>query len=69
MLLSGGSATVNDLTGMNIVAAILLLPLGVVIYTLFGGIKATFLTDYAHTVVLIVIIFILHLLLGPRPRN
>ena len=58
MLLSGGSATVNDLTGMNIVAAILLLPLGVVIYTLFGGIKATFLTDYAHTVVLIVIIFI-----------
>ena len=34
------------------------LPLGVVIYTLFGGIKATFLTDYAHTVVLIVIIFI-----------
>ena len=31
---SGGSATVNDLTGMNIVAAILLLPLGVVIYTL-----------------------------------
>ena len=34
MLLSGGSATVNDLTGMNIVAAILLLPLGVVIYTL-----------------------------------
>ncbi|KHC83242.1 solute:sodium symporter (SSS) family transporter [Candida albicans SC5314] len=58
MLLSGGSATVNDLTEMNIVAAILLLPLGVVIYTLFGGIKATFLTDYAHTVVLIVIIFI-----------
>lgn len=42
MLLSGGSATVNDLTEMNIVAAILLLPLGVVIYTLFGGIKATF---------------------------
>ncbi|EMG46952.1 Urea active transporter, putative, partial [Candida maltosa Xu316] len=43
---------------MHPVAAILLLPLGVVVYTLFGGIKATFLTDYAHTVVLIIIIII-----------
>ncbi|KAK6463274.1 urea active transport protein [Scheffersomyces coipomensis] len=58
MLLTGGSAVVNDLTGMNTVAACLLLPLGVVIYTLFGGIRATFLTDYAHTVVMIVIILI-----------
>lgn len=58
MLLSGGSAVVNDLTGMHIVAACLLLPLGVVIYTLFGGIKATFLTDYAHTVIMIIIIMI-----------
>ncbi|KAK6198817.1 urea active transport protein [Scheffersomyces amazonensis] len=58
MLLTGGSAVVNDLTGMNTVAACLLLPLGVLLYTLFGGIKATFLTDYAHTVVLVVIIFV-----------
>lgn len=58
MLLTGGSAVVNDLTGMHVVAAILLLPLGVVIYTLFGGIKATFLTDYVHTVVIIVIILV-----------
>lgn len=55
MLLSGGLAVVHDLTGMNVVAACLLLPLGVVIYTLFGGIKATFLTDYAHTVVIVVL--------------
>ncbi|KAG7194990.1 uncharacterized protein KQ657_004102 [Scheffersomyces spartinae] len=58
MLLTGGSAVVSDLTGMHTVAACLLLPLGVVIYTLFGGIKATFLTDYAHTVVIIVILMI-----------
>ncbi|EGW35056.1 urea active transport protein [Spathaspora passalidarum NRRL Y-27907] len=58
MLLTGGSAVVSDLTGMHAVAACLLLPLGVVIYTLFGGIKATFLTDYAHTVVMVVIIII-----------
>jgi len=58
MLLAGGSATVNFLTGMHPVAAIFLLPLGTVIYTLFGGIKATFLTDYAHTIVIVVIIFV-----------
>ncbi|RCK60671.1 Urea active transporter [Candida viswanathii] len=58
MLLAGGSATVNDLTGMHPVAACLLIPLGVVVYTLFGGIKATILTDYAHNVVMIVVIMI-----------
>lgn len=58
MLLTGGSAVVHDLTGMNTVAACLLLPLGVVIYTLFGGIKATFLTDYAHTVVIVIIMLV-----------
>ncbi|KAI8980332.1 Sodium:solute symporter family-domain-containing protein [Pilobolus umbonatus] len=56
MLLLGGSAVVNYLTGMNIIAACFLLPLGVVVYTLFGGIKATFMSDYAHTVVIFVII-------------
>ncbi|SCU94936.1 LADA_0G12398g1_1 [Lachancea dasiensis] len=56
MLLTGGSAVVTDLTGMNPIAACFLLPVGVIVYTLFGGIKATFLTDYVHTVVIIVII-------------
>lgn len=58
MLLTGGSAVVHDLTGMNIVAACLLLPLGVVVYTLFGGIKATFLTDYAHTIAIVIIMLV-----------
>lgn len=39
MLLTGGSAVVNSLTGMPTAAACFLLPVGVVIYTLFGGIK------------------------------
>lgn len=56
MLLTGGSAVVSDLTGMHTVAACFLLPVGVVLYTICGGIKATFLTDYVHTVVIIVII-------------
>lgn len=47
MLLLGGSAVVNYLTGMNTIAACFLLPVGVVVYTLFGGIKATFMSDYA----------------------
>lgn len=58
MLLTGGSAVVGYLTGMPTAAACFLLPVGVVIYTLFGGIKATFLTDYVHTVMILIIIFL-----------
>jgi SSS family transporter len=56
MLLTGGSAVVHSLSGMHIAAACFLLPIGTIIYTMFGGIKATFLTDYAHTVAVIIII-------------
>jgi SSS family transporter len=58
MLLTGGSAVVTALTGVPTAAACFLLPLGVVIYTMFGGIKATFLTDYVHTLILLVILLI-----------
>lgn len=58
MLLTGGSAVVTSLTGMPTAAACFLLPVGVVMYTMFGGIKATFLTDYVHTVMILIIIFI-----------
>ena len=46
------------LTGMPTAAACFLLPIGVVLYTIAGGIKATFLTDYVHTVMILIIIFI-----------
>lgn len=49
MLLAGGSAVANALTGVPVAAACFLLPVGVVVYTAFGGIKATFITDYIHT--------------------
>jgi Na+/proline symporter len=45
-------------SSQNTVAACFLLPIGVIIYTMFGGIKATFLTDYVHTVMLLVIILV-----------
>ena len=41
MLLTGGSAVVTSLCGVPTVAACYLLPIGVVLYTMFGGIKAT----------------------------
>ncbi|KAJ5142669.1 uncharacterized protein N7515_001456 [Penicillium bovifimosum] len=58
MLLTGGSAVMTSLTGVPTAAACFLLPIGVVLYTLFGGIKATFITDYMHTVVILVVIFL-----------
>jgi len=58
MLIVGGSATVNALTGMHTIAAIFLLPIGVVAYTVVGGLKATILTDWAHTFILLIIIIV-----------
>ena len=52
MLILGGSATVSDLTGMSTVAACYLIPLGVSIYVLTGGMRATLIADYSHTLVL-----------------
>jgi urea-proton symporter len=56
MLILGGSATVTDLTGMSTLAACFLIPLGVVIYVVIGGMRSTLLADYAHTTVLFAII-------------
>ncbi|KAL1854563.1 urea active transporter [Paecilomyces lecythidis] len=58
MLLTGGSAVMTALTGVHTAAGCFLLPIGVVLYTLFGGIKATFVTDYIHTIFIVVIIFV-----------
>ncbi|RDW79313.1 sodium:solute symporter family protein [Aspergillus mulundensis] len=55
-LLLGGSAVVTALTGMNVYAAVFLIPLGVCIYVVLGGLRATFLCDYTHTVIVMVII-------------
>ncbi|KAM5537057.1 hypothetical protein V8D89_009203 [Ganoderma adspersum] len=58
MLILGGSATVTALTGMNTIAACFLIPLGVAIYVVVGGMRATLLCDYTHTSVLFAIIFV-----------
>ncbi|KAI0403130.1 Na+/solute symporter [Xylaria palmicola] len=61
MLVVGGSATVSALTGMHTIAAIYLLPVGVIAYTMVGGLKATILTDWIHTFILLIIIIIFSL--------
>ncbi len=54
MLILGGSATVSALTGMNTDVASILIPLGVIIYTMAGGLKATFIASYFNTAVILI---------------
>eukprot|EP00934_Nitzschia_sp_Nitz4_P001749 Nitzschia sp. Nitz4//scaffold454_size8830//428//2827//NITZ4_009112-RA/size8830-augustus-gene-0.5-mRNA-1//-1//CDS//3329552282//1749//frame0 len=65
MLLLGGAATVEALTGMDYRLASFLIPWGVILYTASGGLQATFLASYIHTViiyaVLITMIFIVYI--------
>lgn len=42
MLILGGAAVVNALTGVDLYAASMLIPVGVILYTAAGGLKATF---------------------------
>jgi Na+/proline symporter len=58
MLLLGGAAVINALTGMNIYAACILIPVGIIAYTVTGGLKATFISSYIHTVIIYVVLCI-----------
>ncbi|KAL3922222.1 MAG: hypothetical protein SGILL_002320 [Bacillariaceae sp.] len=64
MLLLGGAATVEALTGVDYRLAAFLIPWGVILYTASGGLQATFLASYLHTViifaVLIMMVFIVY---------
>ncbi|KAF9040078.1 solute symporter family transporter [Panaeolus papilionaceus] len=57
-LLLGGAATVNALTGMNTLAACFLLPIGIAVYVIVGGLRATFVCDWSHTLILFIVIYI-----------
>ena len=58
MLVLGGAAVVNALTGINVYIAAFLIPVGVIAYTLFGGLKATFLAEYFNTAFICVVVLI-----------
>ncbi|KAJ5130021.1 Sodium/solute symporter [Penicillium bovifimosum] len=51
-----GSQLIHGVSGMHYVAATILVPIGVVLYTAVGGLKATFLTDFLHTAIALILI-------------
>jgi Na+/proline symporter len=51
MLLLGGSAVVSSLTGMSVQVAIIFMPIGVLLYTVHGGLKSSFIACYLHTII------------------
>ncbi|CAI7926153.1 unnamed protein product [Closterium sp. NIES-53] len=61
MLVLGGAAVVTALTGLNVYLASFLAPIGVIFYTLAGGLKATFLASYIHSAIVhgILVTFVL----------
>jgi Na+/proline symporter len=59
MLILGGAATTASLTGMPYELASFLIPWGVILYTVSGGLEATFLATYLHTVLIMVVLVIM----------
>lgn len=56
MLLLGGAATVEALTGMDYRLASFFIPWGVILYTAAGGLKATFIASYIHTAIIFAVL-------------
>ena len=67
MLILGGAATINALTGMNVYAANFAIPMPVMLYTAFGGLKGTYYASFTHTAViyLALLIFLWKIYAGP----
>ena len=58
MLVLGGAAVINSLTGIDITLAAFLIPIGIIIYTIFGGLKATFFAEYLNAAFIFVVVLI-----------
>ncbi|CAE8619646.1 unnamed protein product, partial [Polarella glacialis] len=59
MLLLGGASTISDLTGMSKIWAAFLIPLlSCWIYTMHGGLRATFFASYVHTTIIFLMLII-----------
>lgn len=59
MLILGGAATTEALTGMKSQLAAFLIPWGVILYTWHGGLHATFLSAYLHTLIIMLVLVIM----------
>ncbi|CAK7897362.1 urea active transporter [[Candida] anglica] len=56
-MILGASGAISVIAGnLNIVASTMLIPFGVLLYTTVGGLKSTFLTDYVHSLVLLIVL-------------
>ncbi|WP_165997418.1 sodium:solute symporter family protein [Bacillus sp. Cs-700] len=58
MVILGGAIALNSLTGMNLFVAAFLIPLTFTIYTMIGGLKASFVADYFNTIMIFLILTI-----------
>lgn len=65
-ILLGGAGVITAITGMNIYAALFLVPLGCAVYVAFGGLRATFISDATHTFILLIflLVFIFYIYTG-----
>ncbi|RCK63838.1 putative urea active transporter 1 [Candida viswanathii] len=55
-MILGAAGAISIIAGnLHIVAATMLIPFGVLLYTVVGGLKATFLTDFIHTTILLIV--------------
>lgn len=57
-LVLGGAQVVGALSGVNVYGACFLIPLVVAAYVIAGGLRSTFIADYAHTVILFITIMV-----------
>lgn len=56
-MIVGAAGAISIIAGnLHIVASMMLIPFGVLLYTAFGGLKATFLTDFVHTLILLIVL-------------
>lgn len=56
MILAAAAAITSISGGLHIVASTMLIPFGVLLYTTVGGLKATFLTDFVHSLIFLIVL-------------
>uniref|UniRef100_A0A383VGD7 Urea active transporter n=1 Tax=Tetradesmus obliquus TaxID=3088 RepID=A0A383VGD7_TETOB len=69
MLILGGASVVTALTGVNIYAGAFLIPVGVMLYTAHGGLKATFIAAWGHVAVIYIALCTFAFLIYASPNS
>ncbi|GBF99241.1 urea-proton symporter-like [Raphidocelis subcapitata] len=69
MLILGGASVVNALTGVNIYAGAFLIPIGVMLYTAHGGLKATYIAAWGHVAVIYIALVIFAFMIYAAPSS